>query len=112
MCPSQSQCLLGGRSPGVECVAPRAMRRYELLLTNTGSVASKQTVLGFWRPIAVDAAAHGPLRQKLFAFESVVLQPGSSHVCRFTLDPVRGSHSPPARIVHAVVGLEYPCCHR
>jgi hypothetical protein len=51
-------------------------------VTNTGSVAGKETVLVFWvPPDAVDPL----LQRELFAFQGAIIEPGKSAILRFKL---------------------------
>eukprot|EP00041_Stephanoeca_diplocostata_P032218 m.1026122 g.1026122 ORF g.1026122 m.1026122 type:complete len:760 (+) comp24107_c2_seq13:156-2435(+) len=54
----------------------------ELRVSHVGGPAGKHTLLAFWRPV------HGVvqhLRQRLFDYGSVILQPGDTSTIRFTL---------------------------
>eukprot|EP01051_Picozoa_sp_SAG22_P006313 SAG22_NODE_407_length_10957_cov_5.081691_6_plen_119_part_00 len=53
-----------------------------LTVANTGATAGKETVMAFWSP---PRHADPELRQQLFAFQSVLLEPGQNQTLRFNL---------------------------
>jgi hypothetical protein len=62
--------------------ADGAQHRISLEVRNTGSRSGVVTVLAMWRPTG---GMLSPLRQKLFAFDGVHLEPGANHTLAFTL---------------------------
>lgn len=56
---------------------------YSLRLRNSGSRAGKQTVLAFWRP--VNTTSSSKLKQKLFAYQGIYLDPSDVSVLEFKL---------------------------